>query len=245
MFPHGDGTRSVADVEGVVNLCVKSFDGADQATRSALARLVAHMLASTQVEKVVPVTDTAKKGKKNQKEDEDEDDIPAAHATAEEAKPIMTPTEMLQQLSTHFNKPQASRRTRAGIFDCYAALLSLLGTSFVEGNYALIVTHLMTEIVANPRNTSSRYEVLFVRSLIEIVLRDLVGVRMLSEQAQIAAIQELASTYLKRWPALMPGSSAPSPLCLVVALREVSGLLQQLGNAPARVQVRYFLNPSG
>ena len=74
MFPHGDGTRSVADVEGVVNLCVKSFDGADQATRTALARLVAHMLASTQVEKVVPVSDTAKKGKKNQKEDEDEDD---------------------------------------------------------------------------------------------------------------------------------------------------------------------------
>ena len=237
MYPSGDGTRSVADVESILNICVKSLEGADQLTRRSLSKLVAHMLASTQVEKVIPVPDNAKKGKKNQKEDEDEDDVPGSHVTAEESKPVMTPTEMLQQLSTHFNKPQTSHRTRVGLFDFYSALLSLLGTSFVESNYALIVTHLMNDIVANSRNTSTRYEVLFVRSLIEIILRDLIGVRMLGEQAQIAAIQELANTYLKRWPALMPGSSAPSPLCLVIALREVSGLVQQLGNAPSPVQV--------
>ncbi|PIL25912.1 hypothetical protein GSI_11665 [Ganoderma sinense ZZ0214-1] len=236
MYPSGDGTRSVADVESVLNICVKSLDGADQLTRSALAKLAAHMLASTQVEKVVPVVDTNKKGKKTPKEDEDEDPAPGIHVAAEESKPVMTPAEMLQQLSAHFNKPQASRKTRVGIFDFYSALLSLLGSSFVESNYALVVTHLMTEIVSNPRNSGSRYEVMFVRSLIEIILRDLIGVRLLGEQAQIAAIQELSSAYLKRWPALMPGSSAPSPLCLVIALREVSGLVQQLGNAPNPVQ---------
>ena len=238
MYPSGDGTRSVADVESILNICVKSLDGADQLTRSSLAKLAAHMLASTQVEKVIPVLDTVKKGKKTPKEDEDEDSAPGVHVAAEESKPIMTPSEMLQQLSAHFNKPQASRKTRVGIFDFYSALLSLLGSSFVESNYALIVTHLMTDIISNSRNSGSRYEVMFVRSLIEIILRDLIGVRLLGEQAQIAAIQELSSTYLKRWPALMPGSSAPSPLCLVIALREVSGLVQQLGNAPSPVQVR-------
>ncbi|KAJ8482572.1 hypothetical protein ONZ51_g5279 [Trametes cubensis] len=236
MFPSGDGTRSIADVESILNLCVKSLEGADQLTRKSLAKLAAHMLASTQIERVVPVADTAKKGKKTQNQEEDEDIAPTPHITTEEAKPIMTPTEMLLQLSTHFNKPQSSRRTRVGIFDFYSALLWHLGTGFVESNYALIVSHLMTEIVTNPRNTGSRYEVLFVRSLIEVVLRDLIGVRMLGEQAQISAIQELSSTYLKRWPALMPGQSAPNPLCLVIALREVSGLLQQLGNAPSPVQ---------
>ncbi|KAM5530811.1 hypothetical protein V8D89_015522, partial [Ganoderma adspersum] len=236
MYPSGDGTRSVADVESILNICVKSLDGADQLTRSSLAKLAAHMLASTQVEKVIPVVDTAKKGKKTLKEDEDEDSAPGIHVAAEESKPIMTPSEMLQQLSAHFNKPQASRKTRVGIFDFYSALLSLLGSSFVESNYALIVTHLMSEIISNPRNSGNRYEVMFVRSLIEIILRDLIGVRLLGEQAQIAAIQELSSTYLKRWPALMPGSSAPSPMCLVIALREVSGLVQQLGNAPSPVQ---------
>jgi len=61
----------------------------------------------------------------------------------------------------------------------------------------------------------------------------------LSEQGQISAIQELANTYLKRWPAMMPGQMAPSSLALVVILKEVAGLLQQLGNAPPPVQVRF------
>ena len=182
MYPSGDGTRSVADVESILNICVKSLDGADQLTRSSLAKLAAHMLASTQVEKVIPVLDTVKKGKKTPKEDEDEDSAPGVHVAAEESKPIMTPSEMLQQLSAHFNKPQASRKTRVGIFDFYSALLSLLGSSFVESNYALIVTQLMTDIISNSRNLGSRYEVMFVRSLIEIILRDLIGVRLLGDK---------------------------------------------------------------
>ncbi|KAI0668842.1 ARM repeat-containing protein [Trametes maxima] len=236
MYPSGDGTRSVADVENILNLCVKSLEGADQLTRKSLAKLAAHILASTQIERVVPIPDHAKRGKKNQSPEDDEDASVTPHVTAEEAKPIMTPSEMLLQLSAHFNKSQASRRTRVGIFDFYSALLWHLGTGFVESNYALVVSHFLTEIATNPRNSGSRYEVLFVRSLIELILRDLVGVRMLGEQAQIAAIQELSSTYLKRWPALMPGQAAPNPVCLVIALREVSGLLQQLGNAPGPVQ---------
>ena len=46
---------------------------------------------------------------------------------------------------------------------------------------------------------------LLVQTLIGILLRDLIGVRMLSEQRQISAIQELANAHLKRWPAMMPG----------------------------------------
>ncbi|KAI8972549.1 ARM repeat-containing protein [Trametes punicea] len=236
MYPSGDGTRSITDVESILGLCIKSLEGADQLTRKSLAKLAAHMLASTQIERVVVAADTGKKSKKPQNQEEDEDATAPPHVTAEEAKPILTPSEMLLQLSMQFNKPQSSRRTRVGIFDIYSALLTQLGSNFVESNYALIVSHFMNEIVTNPRNSGSRYEVLFVRSLIDVILRDLVGVRMLGEQAQIAAIQELSNTYLKRWPALMPGQSAPNPLCLVIALREVSGLLQQLGNAPSPVQ---------
>ena len=81
-----------------------------------------------------------------------------------------------------------------------------------------------------------------VRSLVHVLLRDLIGVRMLSEQYQITAIQEFSSAYLKRWPAMMPGQTAPSGLVLVVALREVAGLLQQLGNAPPAVQVKFSLD---
>jgi len=60
---------------------------------------------------------------------------------------------------------------------------------------------------------------------------------MLSEQGHLAAIQELSNAYLKRWPAMLPGQVPPSSSLLVCVLREVAGLLQQLGNAPPPVQV--------
>ena len=238
IFPSG------SDVDTIVTLCVRSLEDADQTTRHSLAQLVAQMLASTQVERKVSIPEPAQKAKKDQ-DDMDAGLSSAVSAAADVTKPLLTPADMLGHLSNHFNKPNASRKTRIGIFDFYAALLARLGSSFVESNFSLIVAHLMLEIVNNPRN-STRYEALLVRSLVGILLRDLIGVRMLSEQGQISAIQELVTAYLKRWPAVMPGQVAPSSLMLVIVLREVAGLLQQLGNSPPPVQVRpLFRNAVG
>ncbi|KAG9014418.1 hypothetical protein FRB90_005311 [Tulasnella sp. 427] len=112
----------------------------------------------------------------------------------------------------------------------------LLGPSWVETNYSVIVKHLITEIVIPVRQSTNTHDTSLVRKLVGILLRDLIGVRMLSEQGQIAAIKELSEGYLKKWPALLPGQVAPHHNALVVALKEVAGLLQQLGNAPPPVQ---------
>jgi HEAT repeat-containing protein 5 len=238
IYTGGDSYPSGSEVDTIVTLCVRSLDNADQVTRHSLAQLVGHLLASTQTERAIPVPEFTTKAKKEQ--DSTEAGLSQASTTsAETMKPTFTPSEMFHQLSNHFNKPNLSRKTRIGIFDFYAALLTRLGSSFVEANFSLIVGHLMTEIVSNPRNASTRYERLLVRSLVGILLRDLIGTRMLSEQSQISAIQELANAYLKRWPAMMPGQVAPNSAVLVIVLREVAGLLQQLGNAPPPVQVRF------
>ncbi|RDB24443.1 HEAT repeat-containing protein 5B [Hypsizygus marmoreus] len=223
------------DVDTIVTLCVRSLENADQATRHSLAQLVGYILASTQVERTVAVPELTQKAKKEQ-EETDAGLSSAVSAAAEVTRPTFTPIEMFAHLASHFNKPNVTRKTRIGIFDFYAALLTRLGPSFVEPNFSLIVNHLMTEIVTSPRNATTRYETLLVRSLVGILMRDLIGVRMLSEQGQISAIQELANAYLKRWPAMMPGQVAPSSPVLVIVLREVAGLLQQLGNAPPPVQ---------
>ncbi|KAF8074912.1 clathrin-coated vesicle protein, partial [Lyophyllum atratum] len=237
MYSGTDGSHpSGSDVDTIVTYCAKSLDNADQATRHSLSQLVGHMLALSQVERTVATPESTQKAKKDGQDDTDASLSSAVSAAAEVTKPTFTPAEMLTHLSNHFNKPNATRKTRIGIFDFYAALLTRLGPSFVESNFALIVAHLMTEIVSSPRNASTRYETLLVRSLVGILLRDLIGVRMLSEQGQISAIQELANAYLKRWPAMMPGQIAPSSSVLVIVLREVAGLLQQLGNAPPPVQ---------
>ena len=194
-------------------------------------------------------------------------------AEAAMMKPLLTPQEMLVRLSVHWGHShvqkgtqlgQAGRKVRTGITACYAALFSQLGASWVETNFAVVFGHLMNELVASPSQGSSafgrynvgqtvpsasagpaRYDVLLTRSLVGAILRDLVGVRLLSEQAQIGAIQEIASSYLRRWPALLGVGvgrgnvqpTEPAPEVLVVALREVAGLVEQLGNAPPPVQV--------
>ena len=237
----------MSDVEAIVAACVKSLDHADQATRRSLSRLVGHMLASTQTARALPPPDTSKRSNKkdHQKGEEDEADAvsPSALAVEQTAKPILAPAEMFSQLSTHFNKPSASRKTRVGIFDFYAALISELGTSFIETNYAVLIKHFFTEIFTVTRPPGARDDSAQMQKLIGVILRDLIGVRLLTEQGQIAAIQELSRSYLKKWPALMPGQVAPDASVLVIALKEVAGLVQQLGNAPPPVQVRMFHFP--
>ncbi|KIJ41885.1 hypothetical protein M422DRAFT_60390 [Sphaerobolus stellatus SS14] len=236
MYPANDGNRSVSDVESIIALCVKSLEGADQLTRHSLAQLAGHILASTQVHKAPPPAEPAKKGKQKDQNEEENDGSTIPTPSTHVSTPILPPENMLLQLSSLFNKPNTTRKMRIGIIDFYATLFTTLGASFVETNYALIVRHLMSELVQTPRSSTSRYEKLLVRKLMEYLLRDLIGARMLSEQGQIGAIQELSHSYLKRWPALIPGQTAPSPLILVVVLKEIAGLLQQLGNAPPPVQ---------
>ncbi|TFK38873.1 clathrin-coated vesicle protein [Crucibulum laeve] len=226
---------SASEIDSIVSLSVKSLDSADQITRHSHAQLVGHLLSSSQIERVISIPEPTQKNKKD-KEPGDDGLTAGAAQVAEVTKPMLTPTEMLLHLSNQFNKQNVTRKTRIGLFDFYAALFTRLGASFVETNFSLIVAHLMSEIVSSPRTGVTRYDALLIRTLVGILLRDLIGVRMLSEQGQISAIQELANAYLKRWPAMMPGQVAPTSSVLVIVLREVAGLLHQLGNAPPPVQ---------
>ncbi|KAF8727621.1 hypothetical protein AX14_007205 [Amanita brunnescens Koide BX004] len=182
-----------------------------------------------------------------------------AHAVAavETAKPLWTADEMLKRLSAQFNKTNTSRKTKIGLFDYYVAVLEKLGSEWVEANYALLLAHFMAEIIAQygspmagsgaasgsgggsggTNGLAKRYERLLACKLVSIVLRDVVGVRMLSEQGQIQAIKELSVSYLKRWPAMLgSGANVPGSPMLCVVLKEVAGLVSQLGNLPGTVQ---------
>jgi len=229
----------VIEVEAFINLCVKSLDASDRSTRRYLASLAGRILASTQEEREVSQNEPQKKGKG---QSEDKDQIASSSINPSENRScLLTPTEMFHQLSTHLNKAFVGRKVLVGLCEMYASLLLSLGSEYVEKNYAIIVAHVIAEFIANPRNTSTRQDRLLVRTLVGTLLRDLIGVRLLSEQGQIVAIQELSGSYLKRWPALMPGQSEPAALTLTVALIEVAGLLRQLGNSPPPVQVSFSL----
>ncbi|TFK48336.1 clathrin-coated vesicle protein [Heliocybe sulcata] len=239
MYSSGTDIRAQSDIEAVVQICTRSLESADQLTRRSLARLVGQVLTASK-----PPSPPPAPAKPSQPGAEDDDSIgpsAAGSVDTETLKTVLEPGEMFSLIAAQFNKPNTSRKTKIGLFDFYCSLITALGPAFVDSDYSLIVSHFVTDIISHPRPTapqssSARYDELLLRKLVGTVLHDLVGVRMLSEQGQISAIQELASKYLKRWPAMMPGQTEPNSQVLVCVLNEVGALLGVLGNAPTPVQ---------
>jgi hypothetical protein len=244
---------TASDIESVVSIALKALDQADYQTRRSLSLLVAGLLATTQVEGTAPPPEPSKSRKAAKDTREENDPYPAAMSGPVDSKPrkLMTLSEMLAQLSTPFNKPQTSRRTRNAIIDIYATLFTALGTSFVENAYVDILKHLVEEIGAHPRMSSNRSEALVGRRYAGLLLRDIIGARILAEQGQITAIREITGAYLTSWPATMPNQKPPSKAALLIVLNEVTGLLTQLGCSPQPVQevlhdplLRFLSHPS-
>ncbi|SDA02873.1 BZ3501_MvSof-1269-A2-R1_Chr11g02774 [Microbotryum saponariae] len=258
---------TLADIDAIVQICFRTLDTADHVARRALSRLVASLLASTQVEGsgAPPILSAPPRKKKKAGgapgaagEDEDDDDDPypsvgAPAASANATKTLLSPIEMLVQLSAPYNKLSTSRKLRNAIIDVYGQLLTSLGAGWVEQNYAEVLQHLINEIgcgVAagtgwkswHPRMieriepSKAKYEALAARKSVGILLRDIISGRLLSESAQILAVREIGQLYLKRWPSLLPSQVPPSKQALVIALEETSGLLAALGCAPMVVQ---------
>jgi hypothetical protein len=230
---------TASEIETTVSICVRGLETTDQITRRSLGDLVAHLLRLTQTEAVSQNTETSISRKTTKLDNApDENNEPSPRATIDMPSSfVMTLPDMLNVLSSWMGRQGTTRRTRVGVAGFYASLFIFLGPTFVEAHYSQIVGNLLNDVVAHPRNSTSRQEVLFVRRLVTTLIRDVIGVRMLSEQGQISAIKVLSTAYLRKWPALMPGQTAPSAKVLVIVLNEVAGLVQQLGNAPPPVQV--------
>lgn len=228
-----------AALDSVAPLIFKSLETADYLTRRSLSRLLAHLLASTQMPgSGVIAPDPSKKSvaKKDAEDSTSEPTVVTSAAEDRAGKTLLSTTEMLRQLSIVYNRPSSPRKLRNAIIDVYATLFTSLGAIYVESQYAEIVKHIVEGLVLPTRGQSSRYEVLATREAVGLLLRDLVGRRLLSEAGQVMAIREWTNNYLKKWSAQpLPGQARINKNVLIIALREVSGQLEQLGNAPPAV----------
>ena len=235
---HTAATPLQPTLESVAPLVLRSLETADYLTRRSLSRLLAILLAATQIPGSGSVAAAPAK-KVAKKEDEDQGSEPNVVTSAAEdkgSKTLLTTDEMLRYLSLPYNRLNSPRKLRNAIIDVYATLFTTLGPQYVEAHYAEIVKHLMDEVVLSSRGQSSRFEVLTSRESVILLLRDLIGVRLLSEAGQVMAIREHTNAYLKKWQLqVLPGQQRTNKLVLVVALREVAGLLEQLGNAPPQI----------
>ncbi|KAI1314758.1 hypothetical protein EDD11_001727 [Mortierella claussenii] len=231
LVKHTNIAFSKSDLDSSITLFIKAMDESTYAIRKSVATLIATLLYSkfqgeenlTMASTQSPPPSTTGAGKI------------AGAAGATEAFTLDV-IELLTYLSTAYNKPNTSREVRAGLSETYAALFIMLGPSIVERHYSVILKHLLLELVSNPKNTGSRFDILTVREHVEYLLRGVIGARLLSESGQIASIRELVGNWLKTWPAVMPGDVEPSEYALISALNETSALVLDLGGAASSIQ---------
>ncbi|KAI7831757.1 armadillo-type protein [Gamsiella multidivaricata] len=225
LVKHASITFTRSELEASIALFFKAMDDSTYAIRKSVATLVATLLYSKfQGEENLSMASTQSPPPSTGKQ-----------AVGTEAFTLDV-NELLTHLSSAYNKPNTSREVRAGLSETYAALFIMLGPSIVERHYGTILRHLLTELVSNLKNTGSRFEILTVREHVEYLLRGVIGARLLSESGQIASIRELVGSWLKSWPAVMPGDIEPSEYALISALNETSALLLDLGGAASSVQ---------
>ncbi|GAA6063853.1 hypothetical protein JCM10212_000333 [Sporobolomyces blumeae] len=247
---------SLPDIDNVLTPALKALETADFVTRRSLSRLVAGILAATQAEGSAPAPPSAPKKKKEGANDDDDDAYPeigAPSAVEASTKTLLSPIEMLVQLSAPYNRSTSSPRLRNAIIDVYATLFKTLGTDWVEHYYSDLAKHVVDEVgcgaaagfgwigwnaraAERTEPSKARYDALAARKAAGILLHDIISGQLLSEAGQIVAAREIGALYLKKWPSLMPTQPAPTKQSLLIALDETSAILQSLGCAPPVVQ---------
>ncbi|GAA5869068.1 hypothetical protein JCM16303_000350 [Sporobolomyces ruberrimus] len=250
---------SLADIDIVLTPAFKALESTDFVTRRALSRFIAGILAATQLEGSAPAPPPAPKKKNATKEggENDDDDvypeIGAPSATEASKKTLLSPIEMLVQLSGPYNRLSSSSRLRNAIVDVYAELFKTLGSSWIEHYYSEIAKHIIDEVgcgaaaglgwigwnaraAERTEPSKARHDALVARKAAGILLHDVISGQLLSEAGQIDAAREIGTLYLKKWPSLMPTQPPPSKQSLLIALDETSSILRSLGCAPLTVQ---------
>lgn len=221
----------------------KAFDSPVAQVRHAAASCLAEAYAQGYSETASSEPAKSKKTKPKLKRQSthpaiagDDDDLPsrtASPAPGSKRKEDLALSlgDILRQLALQYVKPTTSNRSRAAIGVCYGKLFRRLGENVVEPNYLLIVDILTADILGSTSIANNRYRLLISRRIIDTLLHDIIGNRILGESGQIKIAEVLINNILKNYPAALPERPEPSKQTLITALRAVSALIQSLGSA--------------
>ncbi|KAK1640172.1 armadillo-type protein [Colletotrichum phormii] len=140
-------------------------------------------------------------------------------------------TEILKILSTQYAKMPTPNRARAAIGVCYGKVLRKLGEKTVEANYLRILESLTIDILGQPNILNNRYRLLISRRIVDTILQDIIGKKILGESGQTAAAKSIVNDILKNYPQALTERPEPSKHTLIAALGAVAALINNLGSA--------------
>ncbi|EPE09618.1 heat repeat protein [Ophiostoma piceae UAMH 11346] len=168
---------------------------------------------------------------------QDDDDLPGSRASSpapsrSSSNVLSLPlADLLKILSSHYVKMTTTNRARAAIGVCYGRFLQRLGEKAVELNYLKIIDNLTVDLLGHANINNNRYRLLVSRRIVDTIVQDIVGRRILSEAGQVAASKALVNDILKNYPQAVKERPEPSKHTLVTALAALSSLISTLGSA--------------
>jgi len=234
------------DYDKVMQVILKMMESSASTVRRAAASCWASALVGAHGrEQPNPFVKALKKGAKKPAKRlsiispvEDEDmEVPSSPITKKQA-PVLSFTleEILKQLSIQYTRASVSSKVRAGIAQCYMDIFTRLGSTVVEGNYGVILNHLLVDLLSNPAIGINRFRLLMTRKYVKIILEDVVGERLLGETGQLNALRTIFNEIIKNYPQVIKDRLELSKHTLAGALHAVASLIRSLGATVTSVQ---------
>ncbi|XP_074886420.1 HEAT repeat-containing protein 5A isoform X2 [Buteo buteo] len=225
------------DLDSVVTLCFKSFEGSNYDVRLAVAKLLGTVLARALTSKQTT-------------------------ASARHNFRRISLEEVMELLGTGFLRgscgflrasgdmlkgtSSVSRDVRVGVTQAYVVFVSTLGAQWLERNYSAFLSHILDLVSqSHPKVIQSQMDAIGCRRCVSFILRATVG-GLLGEKAQIAAAKEICQAIWKLKKVVDTAMSdnnletristtdvTASQHVLVCALQELGSLIHGLGTTAA------------
>ncbi|KAH6896965.1 armadillo-type protein [Thelonectria olida] len=234
-----------SDFDKLETAMFKTFDSSSVQVRQAAAECFAEALVQGHSEVGASETSPAKKKPKSKALKRvsthpaitgDDDEIPSrpsSPAPSGKRSQVLTLSlaDMLKLLAAHYVKPSTSNKARTALGICYGKLFRRLGEKLIETNYLTIVESLTADVLGQSTITNNRYRLLISRKIIDTVIQDVVGRKILGESGQVKAAKSLINNILKNYPQALTERPEPSKQTLVTTLSAVASLIESLGSA--------------
>ncbi|XP_039207826.1 HEAT repeat-containing protein 5A isoform X2 [Crotalus tigris] len=227
------------DIDSVVTLCFKSFEGSNYDVRMAVSKLLGYVLISAITSK-------------------------QATASARQHVRKISFMEALELLGTGFLRGSSgflrtggdilkgissvSRDVRVGVTQAYVVFISTLGGEWLERNFSALLSHILDLVSqSHPKAIQTQMDSICSRRCISFILRATVG-GLLGEKARIATAKEICQAIWKLKKVMDAAVSncnvethigttevIANQHMLICALEELGNLIYGLGTTAAPV----------
>ncbi|NXQ10882.1 HTR5A protein, partial [Peucedramus taeniatus] len=225
------------DLDSVVTLCFKSFEGSNYDVRLAVSKLLGTILARALTSKQITAS-TKHNFRRISLEDVME--LLGTGFLRGSCGFLRASGDMLKGTSS------VSRDVRVGVTQAYVVFVSTLGTQWLERNFSAFLSHILDLVSqSHPKAVQSPVDAIGCRRCVSFILRATVG-GLLGEKAQIAAAKEICQAIWKLKKVVDAAMSdgnletkinttdvTASQHVLVCALQELGSLIYGLGTTAA------------